>query len=86
MRAQISNEFTLTTAHPASSYGIPVLVRDSPLPWGEKENQAYGPADRMPSPFADLLAADFVDMFGALDDGADAPELIFRFLHGSAAR
>ena len=39
---------TLTTAHAASSYGVPVLVIDG---------QAYGPADMTP---AGITAADLV--------------------------
>lgn len=44
---------TLTTAHSASSYGVPVLVIDG---------EPYGPADLVPG---GIIAADLVDQWAA---------------------
>jgi len=62
----------LTTDHAASSYGVPVLVKDG---------EAYGPADRLPS---GELAGLLVKRRGiALYPAAgDDRELCLRFIRG----
>jgi len=48
MTHQLTPSLQLTTGHPASSYGIPVLVRDKSQQTGEGEGYSvYGPADMM---------------------------------------